>query len=183
METPPPDRQMGKHTKRHDHSLSPCRRLIHLHTSSLESHIHPSLLLMESKGEEGGGSVRLIYFVVMANPRSLAISPTEETAADQMIDQNWLEEIGPKATAMLNKPLITTTSNVQQAGRTPPATATNPRVSTPHNIIWLLPGPNQNSWHDEPSLNLMASLRKTHRLLKIANDALVDLPAPSNISV
>nr|ABM69234.1 cytochrome b [Vieja fenestrata] len=29
----------------------------------------------------------------------------------------------------------------------------------------------------------MASLRKTHSLLKIANDALVDLPAPSNISV
>lgn len=30
---------------------------------------------------------------------------------------------------------------------------------------------------------IMASLRKTHPLLKIANDALVDLPAPSNISV
>nr|QHI42845.1 cytochrome b [Entelurus aequoreus] len=29
----------------------------------------------------------------------------------------------------------------------------------------------------------MASLRKTHPVLKIANDALVDLPAPSNISV
>nr|UFK29725.1 cytochrome b [Pseudorhombus levisquamis] len=29
----------------------------------------------------------------------------------------------------------------------------------------------------------MTSLRKTHPLLKIANDALVDLPAPSNISV
>nr|WNH22179.1 cytochrome b [Prionotus scitulus]WNH22647.1 cytochrome b [Prionotus scitulus] len=29
----------------------------------------------------------------------------------------------------------------------------------------------------------MASLRKTHPLMKIANDALVDLPAPSNISV
>nr|YP_009179461.1 cytochrome b [Epinephelus malabaricus]AJR19348.1 cytochrome b [Epinephelus malabaricus] len=29
----------------------------------------------------------------------------------------------------------------------------------------------------------MASLRKTHPLLKIANDALVDLPAPSNISI
>nr|YP_010397732.1 cytochrome b [Rasbora borneensis]UQJ78892.1 cytochrome b [Rasbora borneensis] len=29
----------------------------------------------------------------------------------------------------------------------------------------------------------MASLRKTHQLLKIANDALVDLPTPSNISV
>nr|YP_009001958.1 cytochrome b [Colistium nudipinnis]AFH09385.1 cytochrome b [Colistium nudipinnis] len=30
---------------------------------------------------------------------------------------------------------------------------------------------------------MMASLRKSHPLLKIANDALVDLPAPSNISV
>lgn len=30
---------------------------------------------------------------------------------------------------------------------------------------------------------LMANLRKTHPLLKIANDALVDLPAPSNISI
>nr|AAL24021.1 cytochrome b [Bujurquina sp. Farias 35] len=29
----------------------------------------------------------------------------------------------------------------------------------------------------------MASLRKTHPLLKIANDALIDLPAPSNISI
>nr|YP_009344687.1 cytochrome b [Bujurquina mariae]ALR68884.1 cytochrome b [Bujurquina mariae] len=29
----------------------------------------------------------------------------------------------------------------------------------------------------------MASLRKTHSLLKIANDALIDLPAPSNISI
>nr|YP_010948141.1 cytochrome b [Coelorinchus occa]WMI35169.1 cytochrome b [Coelorinchus occa] len=29
----------------------------------------------------------------------------------------------------------------------------------------------------------MASLRKTHPLLKIANDALVDLPSPSNISI
>nr|BBM34733.1 cytochrome b [Pterygotrigla hemisticta] len=29
----------------------------------------------------------------------------------------------------------------------------------------------------------MASLRKTHPLMKIANDALVDLPAPANISV
>nr|YP_010248607.1 cytochrome b [Abramites hypselonotus]QTS03718.1 cytochrome b [Abramites hypselonotus] len=29
----------------------------------------------------------------------------------------------------------------------------------------------------------MASLRKTHPLFKIANDALIDLPAPSNISV
>nr|AUW54381.1 cytochrome b [Pimephales notatus]AUW54771.1 cytochrome b [Pimephales notatus]AUW54862.1 cytochrome b [Pimephales notatus]AUW54875.1 cytochrome b [Pimephales notatus] len=30
---------------------------------------------------------------------------------------------------------------------------------------------------------MMASLRKTHPLMKIANDALVDLPTPSNISV
>nr|YP_010173777.1 NADH dehydrogenase subunit 5 [Dolloidraco longedorsalis]QSJ54420.1 NADH dehydrogenase subunit 5 [Dolloidraco longedorsalis] len=37
-----------------------------------------------------------------------------QTAADQTIDQNWLEEVGPKATATLNKPLITTTSNIQQ---------------------------------------------------------------------
>nr|YP_010010594.1 NADH dehydrogenase subunit 5 [Trematomus bernacchii]ANN44669.1 NADH dehydrogenase subunit 5 [Trematomus bernacchii]QOH99739.1 NADH dehydrogenase subunit 5 [Trematomus bernacchii]UUJ37887.1 NADH dehydrogenase subunit 5 [Trematomus bernacchii] len=37
-----------------------------------------------------------------------------QTAADQMIDQNWLEQVGPKATVMLNKPLITTTSNIQQ---------------------------------------------------------------------
>lgn len=29
----------------------------------------------------------------------------------------------------------------------------------------------------------MTNLRKSHPLLKIANDALVDLPAPSNISV
>nr|BAV53305.1 NADH dehydrogenase subunit 5 [Dissostichus mawsoni] len=36
-----------------------------------------------------------------------------QTTADQMIDQNWLEEIGPKATATINKPLITTTSNTQ----------------------------------------------------------------------
>nr|YP_009714667.1 NADH dehydrogenase subunit 5 [Cryodraco antarcticus]QGK86887.1 NADH dehydrogenase subunit 5 [Cryodraco antarcticus] len=37
-----------------------------------------------------------------------------QTAADQAIDQNWLEKVGPKATATLNKPLITTTSNMQQ---------------------------------------------------------------------
>nr|AOX22909.1 NADH dehydrogenase subunit 5 [Pagothenia borchgrevinki] len=37
-----------------------------------------------------------------------------QTAADQMIDQNWLEQVGPKATVTLNKPLITTTSNIQQ---------------------------------------------------------------------
>nr|QJQ26902.1 NADH dehydrogenase subunit 5 [Notothenia rossii] len=37
-----------------------------------------------------------------------------QTAADQTIDQNWLEEIGPKATATLSKPLITITSEMQQ---------------------------------------------------------------------
>nr|YP_010173790.1 NADH dehydrogenase subunit 5 [Gerlachea australis]QSJ54433.1 NADH dehydrogenase subunit 5 [Gerlachea australis] len=37
-----------------------------------------------------------------------------QKAADQTIDQNWLEKVGPKATATLNKPLITTTSNMQQ---------------------------------------------------------------------
>nr|ABG79681.1 NADH dehydrogenase subunit 5 [Eleginops maclovinus] len=36
------------------------------------------------------------------------------TAANQMIDQTWLEKVGPKATATLNMPLITTTSNAQQ---------------------------------------------------------------------
>nr|YP_001491523.1 NADH dehydrogenase subunit 5 [Zebrasoma flavescens]YP_010277252.1 NADH dehydrogenase subunit 5 [Zebrasoma scopas]UHY41293.1 NADH dehydrogenase subunit 5 [Zebrasoma scopas]BAF80438.1 NADH dehydrogenase subunit 5 [Zebrasoma flavescens] len=34
--------------------------------------------------------------------------------ASQMIDQSWLEKSGPKATASLNTPLITTTSNIQQ---------------------------------------------------------------------
>nr|YP_010557148.1 NADH dehydrogenase subunit 5 [Trematomus newnesi]UYS92852.1 NADH dehydrogenase subunit 5 [Trematomus newnesi] len=37
-----------------------------------------------------------------------------QTAADQMIDQNWLEQVGPKASVTLNKPLITTMSNIQQ---------------------------------------------------------------------
>nr|YP_003457028.1 NADH dehydrogenase subunit 5 [Haplophryne mollis]BAI77349.1 NADH dehydrogenase subunit 5 [Haplophryne mollis] len=34
--------------------------------------------------------------------------------ATQTIDQTWLEESGPKATALLNKPLIKITSNAQQ---------------------------------------------------------------------
>nr|YP_008474638.1 NADH dehydrogenase subunit 5 [Variola louti]AGI78262.1 NADH dehydrogenase subunit 5 [Variola louti] len=37
-----------------------------------------------------------------------------QTVASQMIDQTWLEKTGPKATATLNIPLITTTSNAQQ---------------------------------------------------------------------
>nr|YP_063357.1 NADH dehydrogenase subunit 5 [Acanthogobius hasta]AAS75390.1 NADH dehydrogenase subunit 5 [Acanthogobius hasta] len=34
--------------------------------------------------------------------------------ASQMLDQTWMEKIGPKATYTLNLPLITTTSNAQQ---------------------------------------------------------------------
>nr|BBU26238.1 NADH dehydrogenase subunit 5 [Helostoma temminkii] len=37
-----------------------------------------------------------------------------QTIASQMIDQTWLEKTGPKATASLNLPLITTTSNIQR---------------------------------------------------------------------
>uniref|UniRef100_UPI0030FE5757 NADH dehydrogenase subunit 5 n=1 Tax=Cephalopholis fulva TaxID=160705 RepID=UPI0030FE5757 len=37
-----------------------------------------------------------------------------QTIASQMIDQTWLEKVGPKATTTLNTPLITTTSNAQQ---------------------------------------------------------------------
>nr|YP_009029782.1 NADH dehydrogenase subunit 5 [Cephalopholis sexmaculata]AHY24076.1 NADH dehydrogenase subunit 5 [Cephalopholis sexmaculata] len=37
-----------------------------------------------------------------------------QTIASQMIDQAWLEKVGPKATASLNTPLITATSNTQQ---------------------------------------------------------------------
>nr|WNH23813.1 NADH dehydrogenase subunit 5 [Aprion virescens] len=37
-----------------------------------------------------------------------------QTIASQMVDQTWLEKSGPKATASLNMPLITTTSNAQQ---------------------------------------------------------------------
>ena len=37
-----------------------------------------------------------------------------QTVASQIIDQTWLEKTGPKATATLNIPLITTTSNAQQ---------------------------------------------------------------------
>nr|WNH21085.1 NADH dehydrogenase subunit 5 [Symphysanodon typus] len=34
--------------------------------------------------------------------------------ATQMIDQTWLEKTGPKAVMLINRPLITTTSNIQQ---------------------------------------------------------------------
>nr|YP_009298297.1 NADH dehydrogenase subunit 5 [Geophagus brasiliensis]AOM68251.1 NADH dehydrogenase subunit 5 [Geophagus brasiliensis] len=37
-----------------------------------------------------------------------------QTAATQMIDQTWLEKVGPKATYSLNLPLVTTTNNIQQ---------------------------------------------------------------------
>nr|BDC20414.1 NADH dehydrogenase subunit 5 [Barathronus maculatus] len=37
-----------------------------------------------------------------------------QTAASQMVDQAWLEKVGPKAVATSNLPLITTTSNTQQ---------------------------------------------------------------------
>nr|BAC23615.1 NADH dehydrogenase subunit 5 [Synbranchus marmoratus] len=37
-----------------------------------------------------------------------------QTIASQMIDQTWLEKSGPKATASLNMPLITTISNTQK---------------------------------------------------------------------
>nr|YP_001974498.1 NADH dehydrogenase subunit 5 [Capros aper]BAF51722.1 NADH dehydrogenase subunit 5 [Capros aper] len=34
--------------------------------------------------------------------------------ASQMVDQTWLEKVGPKAIMSVNKPVITTTSNIQQ---------------------------------------------------------------------
>nr|YP_010353491.1 NADH dehydrogenase subunit 5 [Coreoperca liui]UOF73742.1 NADH dehydrogenase subunit 5 [Coreoperca liui] len=37
-----------------------------------------------------------------------------QTIASQMIDQTWLEKVGPKAMISLNTPMITTTSNTQQ---------------------------------------------------------------------
>nr|YP_010950082.1 NADH dehydrogenase subunit 5 [Sebastes brevispinis]WMI35986.1 NADH dehydrogenase subunit 5 [Sebastes brevispinis] len=37
-----------------------------------------------------------------------------QTLASQLIDQTWLEKIGPKAISSSNMPLITTTSNTQQ---------------------------------------------------------------------
>nr|YP_007475507.1 NADH dehydrogenase subunit 5 [Lepomis cyanellus]AGE35250.1 NADH dehydrogenase subunit 5 [Lepomis cyanellus]AJW75244.1 NADH dehydrogenase subunit 5 [Lepomis cyanellus]QPF96809.1 NADH dehydrogenase subunit 5 [Lepomis cyanellus]UXB58429.1 NADH dehydrogenase subunit 5 [Lepomis cyanellus] len=37
-----------------------------------------------------------------------------QSIASQMVDQTWLEKVGPKAMSTLNLPLITTTSNVQQ---------------------------------------------------------------------
>nr|AHM02348.1 NADH dehydrogenase subunit 5 [Plectropomus leopardus] len=37
-----------------------------------------------------------------------------QAIAGQMVDQTWLEKVGPKAAASINVPLITTTSNAQQ---------------------------------------------------------------------
>nr|BAU46467.1 NADH dehydrogenase subunit 5 [Psammogobius biocellatus] len=37
-----------------------------------------------------------------------------QLVASQMIDQTWLEKVGPKALATVNLPLVTTTSNAQQ---------------------------------------------------------------------
>nr|AFH09395.1 NADH dehydrogenase subunit 5 [Neoachiropsetta milfordi] len=37
-----------------------------------------------------------------------------QTIANQMIDQTWLEKVGPKAVVNYNLPLVTTTSNVQR---------------------------------------------------------------------
>nr|YP_009990409.1 NADH dehydrogenase subunit 5 [Pholis gunnellus]QNM99633.1 NADH dehydrogenase subunit 5 [Pholis gunnellus] len=37
-----------------------------------------------------------------------------QTVASQMLDQTWIEKIGPKAIASSNIPLVTTTSNTQQ---------------------------------------------------------------------
>nr|YP_009632714.1 NADH dehydrogenase subunit 5 [Lepomis gulosus]QBY36163.1 NADH dehydrogenase subunit 5 [Lepomis gulosus]QBY36176.1 NADH dehydrogenase subunit 5 [Lepomis gulosus] len=37
-----------------------------------------------------------------------------QSIASQMVDQTWLEKVGPKAMPALNLPLITTTSNIQQ---------------------------------------------------------------------
>nr|UXB59027.1 NADH dehydrogenase subunit 5 [Lepomis gulosus] len=37
-----------------------------------------------------------------------------QSIASQMVDQTWLEKVGPKAMSTLNLPLVTTTSNIQQ---------------------------------------------------------------------
>nr|AOX22253.1 NADH dehydrogenase subunit 5 [Anarhichas denticulatus]AOX22266.1 NADH dehydrogenase subunit 5 [Anarhichas denticulatus]AOX22279.1 NADH dehydrogenase subunit 5 [Anarhichas denticulatus]AOX22292.1 NADH dehydrogenase subunit 5 [Anarhichas denticulatus]AOX22305.1 NADH dehydrogenase subunit 5 [Anarhichas denticulatus] len=37
-----------------------------------------------------------------------------QTIASQMLDQSWIEKVGPKAVASSNMPLVTTTSNTQQ---------------------------------------------------------------------
>nr|WNH21748.1 NADH dehydrogenase subunit 5 [Stathmonotus stahli] len=37
-----------------------------------------------------------------------------QNIASQMVDQTWMEKIGPKAIVSLNNPLITSTSNIQQ---------------------------------------------------------------------
>nr|YP_010892941.1 NADH dehydrogenase subunit 5 [Butis melanostigma]WJQ22776.1 NADH dehydrogenase subunit 5 [Butis melanostigma] len=39
---------------------------------------------------------------------------TGQHIANQLVDQTWLEKLGPKASLTLNKPLITMTSNAQQ---------------------------------------------------------------------
>nr|YP_010501192.1 NADH dehydrogenase subunit 5 [Atherinops affinis]UXB59326.1 NADH dehydrogenase subunit 5 [Atherinops affinis]UXB59417.1 NADH dehydrogenase subunit 5 [Atherinops affinis] len=37
-----------------------------------------------------------------------------QTIASQMVDQTWMEKVGPKAVSSMNTPLITTTNNIQQ---------------------------------------------------------------------
>ncbi|YP_009689536.1 NADH dehydrogenase subunit 5 (mitochondrion) [Leuresthes tenuis] len=37
-----------------------------------------------------------------------------QTIASQMVDQTWMEKVGPKAISSMNTPLITTTNNIQQ---------------------------------------------------------------------
>nr|BAN83721.1 NADH dehydrogenase subunit 5 [Nealotus tripes] len=37
-----------------------------------------------------------------------------QTVASQMVDQTWMEKVGPKAVVSINTPLITTTSNTQR---------------------------------------------------------------------
>nr|YP_010956832.1 NADH dehydrogenase subunit 5 [Nealotus tripes]WMY89977.1 NADH dehydrogenase subunit 5 [Nealotus tripes]WNH17184.1 NADH dehydrogenase subunit 5 [Nealotus tripes] len=37
-----------------------------------------------------------------------------QTVASQMVDQTWMEKVGPKAVVSINAPLITTTSNTQR---------------------------------------------------------------------
>nr|AIU44749.1 NADH dehydrogenase subunit 5 [Basilichthys microlepidotus] len=37
-----------------------------------------------------------------------------QTIATQMVDQTWMEKVGPKAVSSANSPLITTTDNIQQ---------------------------------------------------------------------
>nr|YP_009232319.1 NADH dehydrogenase subunit 5 [Lagocephalus inermis]AMA21306.1 NADH dehydrogenase subunit 5 [Lagocephalus inermis] len=51
--------------------------------------------------------------VIHRLPPKLSLS-MGQTLASQTIDLTWLEKIGPKATYTLNKPIITTLSNIQQ---------------------------------------------------------------------